>query len=143
MSQSGYTLGRDFAIDLNTSYGVIRIPKITSFDAKPNIKRLNITLLTGQTDELLIPDNWNGTIVAARQGPVLDNFWAQWEADYYAGNAQSTGTITETINEPDGSTTVWRYQSVQFHLSDPGTKTGDKEVSQTLTWTAPRRIKVA
>ncbi len=143
MPQSGYNLGRDYAIDINTSYGVIRIPQIISFDAKPNIKRINITKLSGETDELLIPDNWNITIVAARQGPVLDDFWAQYEADYYAGNAQSTGTITETVNEPDGSISIWRYQTVQYHLSDPGAKSGDKEVSQTLTCTARRRIKVA
>ncbi len=143
MPQNGYTLGRDIAVDLNTSYGVMRIPKIISFDAKPKVNSLEITPLTGLTDELLIPKNWGGTIVAARQDATLDSFWAQWEADYYAGNAQSTGTITETIEESNGSVSVWRYQTVQFHLSDPGAKEGDKEVRQTLTWTARRRIQVA
>jgi hypothetical protein len=142
MPQQGYTLGRDIAADLNTSFGVLRLSKVISFDAKPKVNSLEVTPLNGQTDELLIPKNWGGTIEVERQDDTLDAYQANFEDAYYNGVPLGTGTITETITESNGGVSVWRYQNVNFHVSDPGKKEGDKTVRQTLAWTARRRIQV-
>ncbi|MBV6817507.1 hypothetical protein KWG64_06080 [Rahnella sp. PD12R] len=143
MPQNGYTLGRDIAVDITTANGPIRIPVIISFDAKPKVNSIEVIPLNGQTDELLIPKNWGGTIEAERQDATLDAYWAQFEADYYNGIERLPGTITETITEANGSVSVWRYQKVQLHFTDPGKKEGDKTVRQTMTFTATRRVQVA
>ncbi len=112
---------------------------------KLNLKSaaLEITPLTGLTDELLIPKNWGGTIEAERQDATLDAWWAQWEADYYNGVNRAAGTITETVEEVGGAVSVWRYTNVQIHFSEPGKKSGDQTVRQSMTFTAQRRIRVS
>lgn len=143
MPQAGYSLGRDVAIDIVTPDGVLRISGITSFDAKPNVDSKQITLLTGNTDELLTPKNWSGTIEVARKDATLDKFWATWEDNYYNGVDNGKSTITETITEPDETVSVFRYEKVQLHLTDAGKKEGDKQITQVLAWTARRRKQVS
>ncbi|MBN7122895.1 hypothetical protein BSU01_14420 [Erwinia billingiae] len=142
MPQLGYTLGRDVAVDINTPTGKLRIPKIMGFDSKPQVSTNKIVPLNGISDELQIPNGWNGTINAERQDGTLDDFWAQWEENYFNGIDQQKGTITETITESNGTVSVYRYEGVSFHLTDAGNKTGDKTVAQVLSWTANRRKKV-
>ena len=142
MPSLGYTVGRDIAVDINTPAGKLRIPKIISFDAKPQVATQKITPLNGLTDELQIPTGWHGTISAERMDATLDDFWAKWEDNYYHGIDQPRGTITETITEASGTVSVYRYEGVSFHLTDAGNKQGEKTVNQTLSWTANRRKKV-
>ncbi|MGK3113609.1 hypothetical protein [Candidatus Pantoea formicae] len=142
MPTLGYTVGRDIAVDINTPAGKLRIPKIMSFDSKPQVSTQKITPLNGITDELQIPTGWHGTITAERMDATLDNFWAKWEDNYYNGIDQPRGTITETITEANGTVSVFRYEGVSFHLTDAGNKQGEKTVNQTLTFTAGRRKKV-
>jgi hypothetical protein len=120
MSLNGYTVGRDIQVDINTAYGVVTIPVVISFDAKPKVNQIDVTKITGETDTLMIPKNWEGTIEAERQDSTLDSWWAQWESDYFAGINRAAGTITETITESDGGTSVYRYTGVQFNFTDPG-----------------------
>ena len=143
MPLSGYTVGRDIQVDINTAYGSVTIPVVISFDAKPKVNQNEITRLTGETDTLMIPKNWDGTIEAERQDSTLDTWWAQWESDYFAGINRAAGTITETITENNGGVSVFRYAGVQFNFTDPGKKQGDQTVRQTFTFTAKRRLQVA
>ena len=108
MPTLGYTIGRDIAVDINTPTGKLRIPKIMSFDSKPQVSTHKITPLNGITDELQIPVGWNGTITAERMDATLDDFWAKWEDNYYNGIDQPRGTITETITESNGTISVYR-----------------------------------
>lgn len=142
MPSLGYTVGRDIAVDITTPAGKLRIPKIMTFDAKPQVSNQKITPLNGVSDELQIPTGWNGTITAERMDGTLDDFWAQWEENYFNGIDQQRGTITESITESNGTISVYRYEGVSFHLTDAGNKQGEKTVSQTLSFTANRRKKV-
>ncbi|HHL2824778.1 TPA: hypothetical protein ACQ431_003009 [Citrobacter murliniae] len=142
MPLNNYTVGRDIKIDINTAYGTVTVPVVISFDAKPKVNQLDVTKLTGETDTLMIPKNWEGTIEVERQDATLDTWWAQWESDYFNGVNRASGTITETITEQNG-VSVWRYTEVQFNFTDPGKKQGDQTVRQTFTFTAKRRLQVA
>lgn len=143
MSQGGYTIGLDVAIDILGPYGAIRIDKITAFDSKPKTSSTAVTALNGETDELLFLKGWQGTIDLERTDSTVDDWWAQFESDFYNGKSTSPATITETISEPDGSTTTWRYQRVVLTLADAGKKQGDKTVPMQMTFTAARRVKVS
>lgn len=138
----GYNTGKDVALDINGPYGPIRISKIMSFEAKPKTTSQEITPLNGQTDELLIPKGWTGSFDVERTDNTLDNYWAQFESDYYNGVPQPAATITESIQETDGSVSVYRYINVILKLESSGKKEGDKTVKQSVSFTARRRIKV-
>ncbi|ARF50037.1 hypothetical protein [Pantoea stewartii] len=143
MPLNNYTVGRDVQVDINTAYGVVTVPVVISFDAKPKVNQVDVTKITGETDTLMIPKNWEGTFDSERQDDTLDTWWALWESDYFAGINRAPGTITETITENNGAVTVWRYTSVQFNFTDPGKKQGDQTVRQSFAFTAKRRLKVA
>ncbi len=55
MPLSNYTVGRDVQVDINTAYGVVTIPVVISFDAKPKVNQVDVTKITGETDTLMIP----------------------------------------------------------------------------------------
>lgn len=139
--QGGYNTGKDVAIDINTPTGPIRLPKIMNFDSKPKVTNQEITPLNGQTDELMIPKGWTGTFEAERVDSTLDDWWATFESNYYAGINQDPATITETIQEIGGGETRYRYTHVVLKLEDAGKKEGDKTIRQSMSFTARRRIK--
>lgn len=141
--QGGYNTGKDVAIDINTPYGPIRLPKIMNFDSKPKVTNQEITPLNGLTDELMIPKGWTGTFEAERIDSTLDDWWARFESDYYNGVNQSPATITETITEVGGGVTKWRYTHVILKFEDAGKKEGDKTIRQSMSFTARRREKVS
>lgn len=143
MPLNGYSVGRDVQVDINTAYGTVTIPVIISFDANPKVNQVDVTKITGETDTLMIPKNWEGSIEAERQDATLDRWWAQWESDYFAGVNRAAGTITETITESNGGVSVFRYIGVQFNFTGAGKKQGDQTVRQTMTFTAKRRLQVA
>lgn len=140
--QGGYNTGKDVSIDINTPTGPIRLSKLMKFDSKPKVTNQEITPLNGLTDELMIPKGWTGTFEAERVDSTLDDWWAQFEADYYAGVNQTPATITETISEISGGVTTWRYTHVILKLEGAGQKEGDKTIRQQMSFTARRRIKV-
>lgn len=140
--QGGYNTGKDVSLDINGPYGPIRIDKIMKFDSKPKVQNQEITPLNGQTDELMIPKGWTGTFDVERTDSTLDDFWAQFEADYFNGVSQAPATITETIAEVGGGVSTYRYTNVVLKLEDAGSKEGDKTIRQSMSFIARRRLKV-
>jgi hypothetical protein len=54
-----------------------------------------------------------------------------------------SGTITETIQEPGGGVSVYRYDAVVFKLKTLGDKKGNELIKGKMGFFAQRRIKVA
>lgn len=145
MPMNNQSVGRDVSLDLYTSKGILPITAaaITSFDTKPQTTSTASKGLDGMTRYGVFPDGWMGTLSIDRLSGQLDAFWAQIEADFYAGVNILPGTITETIQEPDGSVSQYRYIGVMFDFKDAGTKVANQLVKQSLNFMAARRIKVA
>jgi len=140
--QGGYNTGKDVAIDINTPYGPLRLKKLMNFKSKPKVTNVEIVPLSGETDELQLYKGWTGSFDVERVDSVLDDWQAQAEDDYYNGVNRAPATITETIAEPDGGVTTWRYTNVIMTMDNAGDKEGDKTIKQSMTFTARRRLKV-
>ena len=140
---NGYSVGRDITVNINTASGPLRLTSITGFSAKPNKEEKQIRLLSGRRISLFFPDGWGGQFDVARQDSTLDDYQAQVEADYYSGLGIPTASITETITEPDGSVSQYRYIGVILYLEDAGDWKGNESVNQRLAFQAEQRIKVA
>lgn len=143
MPLNSYSVGRDLSLDITGPNGPLNFSQITGFQSKPDITDQKIKGLDGITRHLRFPDGWSGSFDLERQNSTLDDYWSQLEANYYAGLNELPVTITETIQEVNGSITQYRYLQVLLVIEDAGSFKGDASVKQRLRFVAARRVKVA
>jgi hypothetical protein len=143
MPLNGFSVGRDISLDIIGPSGPLRFNLITGFNSKPDITDQKIKGLDGITRHVRFPDGWSGSFDIARADSTIDDYFAQLEANYYAGLNEQPITITETITEVSGAVTQYRYLQVLLKLDDAGQWQGDQAVKQKLSFVAARRVKVA
>ncbi|CBJ38333.1 conserved protein of unknown function [Ralstonia solanacearum CMR15] len=143
MPIQGYSVGRDYTLVFQTSTGALQPNKITEFKAQQDVNDVKVKRLDGITDHVRFFDGWSGSFNVERQDPTLDNYFAQLEANYYAGINEQPAQIYETINEANGAISQFRYDGVLMSLADSGTRAGDATVKQSVNFVASRRVKVA
>jgi hypothetical protein len=141
MPLNGYSVGKDVVLTVNTPNGVLRL-NITNFDAKPVYTDLKSMPLGSPPKHMSIPTGWKGTMKLDREDSTVDDYAAQVEAAYWAGQNIVTGSITETISEVNGATSRYRYTNVNLKITDPGAWAGEKLVDQSLEFEASRRLKL-
>lgn len=144
MPVGGQTVGRDISLVVVTSRGTLNIPPaaITGFSSAPNNGVDKRKGFDGKTRTLISPGDWQGSLDIDRFNSAIEDYWAQIEADYYAGLDTAYGTIQETIQEPNGSITQYRYEDMALDLKDLGSKTADQAVTIKLDFHASRRTKI-
>ena len=143
MPFNSFSVGKDVALTVVTSYGTLTFAGLTDFMADPMTTDLKSKALDGTPRFGFIPDGYKGSFKLDRLDPTVDNYWAQVEADYYAGKNIQPGTINEIITEADGSTTQWLYDGVVLRLEKAGDWGGDKKVEQTVSFEAAHKTKVS
>lgn len=142
MPVGGYSLGRDVVVDVNLPSGPVRFSTVTGFESKPITTEISSKALSGTDFYGTIPSGWEGSIDIDRSDANMDIAWDALEQLYYSGANVPGSTITETISEPSGGVTQWRYTNVAFKFDDHGSWKGDAKVEQKLSWKASRRIRV-
>lgn len=143
MPVNGFSVGRDLSVSIMTPAGALRPDLITAFSAKPDTVEIKTKGLDGVTRHLRFPDGWSGSMMVDRKNGVLDSYFADVEANYYAGLDEKASQITQTIAEADGSVSQYRFVGVLLTLTDGGEWAGAKQVSQSVSFVAERRVKVA
>lgn len=142
MSTGGQSLGKDVSVVIVTASGTLNIPAaaITKFDAKPTTGDEKRVGMDGKVRHNVTHEGWTGSFEVDRFNSVLDDFWAEAEAGYFAGTALPWGTIQETITNPDLSVSQYTYTEVVLKLADIGSREGNKTIKQKLDFLASRRI---
>jgi hypothetical protein len=143
MPLNGFSVGRDVTTTISTADGTLSPTLITKFSAKQEQTTKKVKGLDGVTRTLVFPDGWSGSFDLDRQDSVLDDFFATAEANYFAGLDSSTATIMQTITEPNGAVNQYQFSGVVLKFDDSGSWASDSTVTQKLSFTAERRIKVA
>lgn len=144
MPANNFTIGKDISLTIVTTSGILALPiTTTSFDSKPQYNKVRGVCLDGVNRGFNAPTGWDLTFTLDRSSSVVDDFFAQQEAGYYAGQNTLTGSISETIQEANGSVSQYRYTGVILALDDAGKFSGDAKVSQTISAFASQRLKVA
>lgn len=139
MPLNGFNVGRDIALDIIDSKGPVRFGLITGFDSKPLSKEEEVTGIDGVTRYLNSPKGYQGAFDIERQGSELDKYFAQMEADFYAGKNTLPCMIQETIQNPNGGYTTFRYVGVVLKFDDAGSWKGTSSVKQKVSFKASRR----
>lgn len=139
MPLQGYSVGRDFQLVLQTPTGPLPVPKVTGFSRKQDATNERVKRIDGITDNVRFFDGWSGSLQVQRTGPEVDRYFAQLEANYYAGLNELPAQIYETIQEPNGATSQYRYDGVMLTYDNPGDVAGDATVKMQLSFVASRR----
>lgn len=143
MPLNSYSVGRDVSLNIIGPSGPLVFSQIVGFQSKPDTTDKKIKGLDGITRHLRFPDGWSGSFDIERQDNTMDDYWAQIEANYYAGVNERPISITQTIQEPSGAISQYRYLDVLLTPDDAGGWKGDDSVKQKLKFVAARRIKVS
>lgn len=143
MPQNGYSVGRDVTLVLQTSTGPLSIPKITNFTRKQDATVERVKRIDGITETLRFFDGWSGSLQAKRNGPEIDRYFGTLEDNYYSGLTEVPAQIFETVQEPNGAISQFRYDGVMLTLENAGDVVGDASIALSLSFTATRRRVVA
>jgi hypothetical protein len=138
-----FNTGRDVAIDFVTPNGPRRFSNIVEFTKRQMNRRETSAGLDGVTRFQYIPGGWEGNISIDRFNRLVDDTIYEFEQIYLDGGNVPPCTINETIREPDGSLSSWRYEGVMFAMPDAGTANQNSKINQRLEWCASFRKRVS
>ena len=142
MPVNGYSIGRDISYSVVTPSGALTLNGKTDYSIKPKFTDLNHKGLNGINDHGVIPDGWQIEMRFDRTDPNVDRYFAQLEANYFAGVNQTGGTIYESIVEKDGSISNFRYTNVILKYDNAGDWKGDSLIPISVSAMASRRYQV-
>lgn len=142
MPQNGYSVGRDISLNVMTPSGQLVINRITGFDCKQETSKTKVKRLDGINDSLRFFEGWSGSFSVERADSIVEDYFVQLEENYYAGLNEQPATILETITNPDGSTSQYRYERVILSLDDAGNWQGDATVKIKVSFEAARKRQV-
>jgi hypothetical protein len=141
MPTNNFTTGKDLQLVIQTQQGPLQLG-LTDFSAKPKTTTIESKKLDGIKNHAYIPDGWELSFKIDRMDTTADDFWAIYEANYYAGVNQLSGIIYQTLKEADGSVSQWQFNGVVIKLDNAGDYAGDKKVEQPFSGMATQRVRV-
>lgn len=139
MSGSMFSVGRDCQVVVLGAYGRVDLTHVTGFEARQHTASVRVDRIDGMQLGAELPKGWDGMFELERGSPAVDDFIAQLESDYYAGNPAAPGTLYQYIAESDGSTSTYQFNNVVFRLASAGVWRGDSSVKQRLEFFASTR----
>lgn len=143
MPQNGYSIGKDITLTVMTSAGQLQINEITGFHSKQETTKSKVKKISGQTRTLRFFDGWSGSFDVERADSVVEDYFIQLEANYYAGVEEQPVTIMETIQNPGGKPpSQYLYTGVILSLDDAGDWKGDATVKIRVSFEAERKVQV-
>lgn len=142
-ASSQFSVGKDATLDIIGPNGPLSFSILTSYAPKPMYKDLESKGLDGIDRFDALPAGWSGEFTLDRTNSTVDDFFAQKEANFYAGISSTTVTITETIGELNGSISQYRYLGVMLKFEDPGSRSGDAKITMKVGFKASRRVKIS
>jgi len=124
-------------------FGRVDFEHVTGFEARQLTMSVRVDRLDGVQLGAELPKGWTGSFYLDRGSSAVDDFIAQIEAAYIAGQTITGGTLYQYLNEPDGSTSTYQFNGVVFKLTSSGVYKGDAPVAQKLDFYASSRTSVS
>src|SRR6185437_9623914 len=144
MPQSGLNIGSDARFDIITATGPLTLPTLLNFKSKKLNQKLTVKPLNGLPIHLNFQENgWEGSFDVSREDSTIDDYFANYEAAYYAGQCLPPGTIQLTVTEVDGWISTYQFQGVVLYFDDAGDYEAEKNVIQKVSFAASTRVKLA
>jgi hypothetical protein len=142
MPYNTFTVGSDCQVVVMGPFGRIDLTHVIGFEAHQMTLTLRVDRLDGVQLGAELPKGWTGSFMLDRGSSAVDDFVAQIEQAYLAGQSIGAGTLYQYVNEPDGSTSTYQFNGVVFKLTSAGVYKGDAAVTQRLDFYASGRTRV-
>ena len=142
MQYNTFTVGSDCQVVVMGPFGRIDMAHVTGFESHQMTLALRVDRLDGVQLGAELPKGWTGSFMLDRGSSAVDDFIAQIEQAYLAGQTIGAGTLYQYVNEPDGSTSTYQFNGVVFKLTSAGVYKGDAAVTQRLDFYASGRMRV-
>jgi hypothetical protein len=142
MSLTMFSVGRDTQLVVIGPAGRIDLTHVTVFESRQLTQSVRVDRLDGNQMGTELPKGWEGSFELERGSSTVDDFIAAAEQQYFNGHSIPGGTMYQYVNETDGSTSTYQYDSVTFKLSNAGIWKGDTSVKQKLEFFAVRRRRI-
>lgn len=143
MPINNLSVGRDLTFTVVGPTGNLTLGGVTDYNPKPKFKQLEHKDIDGTISNAAIPDGWDISINIDRQDPTVDNFFVALEASYFAGTNILAGTISENIQEADGSVSKYQYTGVSLTYENAGAWKGDALVPISLMAKCSRKLQLS
>lgn len=142
MSVFQFNTGIDTTLTIVTPNGLLSVSILTSFDARQETTHLRSKGLDGTNYFAEIPMGWKIDFRVDKASDNLDAFFALIESEYYAGGNITGSTISQIINNVDGTVSEYVFTNCAFKYDRSGEFAGDRKVEQQFSASADRRQKV-
>ncbi|HVJ54875.1 MAG TPA: hypothetical protein VM689_20615 [Aliidongia sp.] len=138
---NAFNFGKDAVFTIIGPLGILNYP-VTQGEYKQQTKPVESRPLNSPPIYAEIPDGWSGSFSFDRVGRQLDDLFAQMEQSYWASGQLFNFSVTETIQEVDGSISQYRFQNMAVKLESGGIFKGDGKVDMKLSFRCSRRMLV-
>jgi len=142
MSGSMFSIGRDCQVVVLGAYGRVDLEHVTGFEARQLTASVRVDRIDGTTLGAELPKGWEGSFELERGNSAAEDFIAQLESDFFAGNNPAAGTLYQYITEVDGSTSTYQFDNVVFRLTNAGLWRGDASIKQRLEFFGSTRVRM-
>ena len=142
MSLTNFSVGRDTQLVVIGPTGRIDLAHVAGFEARQITQSVRLSRLDGTPMGTELPKGWEGTFEVERGNSAVDDFIAAAEQQYFSGGPSTPGTMYQYVNETDGSTSTYQFDTVTFKLVSAGQWKGDSSVKQKLEFFAIRRRRI-
>jgi hypothetical protein len=139
---NAFSVGRDCQLVVIAPSGRVDLSHVTAFESRQVTAPVRVNRIDGVQLAAELPKGWDGSFELERGSSVAEDFIAALEAGFYAGAALALSTLYQYINETDGSTSTYQFQSVVFKLAHAGVWRGDASVKQRLEFFAATRTRL-
>ena len=143
MPANGFNVGRDVKIIIKDPLqGTLRFRIKTGWKSEQVVKALESHGLDGNDRFANLPSGWRVNFDLDRADAAVDNYFANSEANYFAGQILGNVYIEEYITNADLSLSQFRYTNLAMRLTNGGDWKGDAITKQAIEGMASRRLRV-
>lgn len=145
MTTNLFSVGRDCTVVLThplaPNGGRLDLQHVTGFSANPEYTSPSVKRLDGIRLDQNLPNGWSGEFDLDRGNQQADLLADAIETSYFSGAPRLYGTLTQYIQEQDGSTTTFQFDNVSLKITQ-GSWRDDQVVKSKVMFQASRRRKV-
>lgn len=143
MPLNSFSIGKDCQVVVLGPFGRVDLEHVTGFESRQITASVRVDRMDGTMLGAELPKGWDGSFDIERGSSAVDDLLTQIEQTYLAGGTPPVGTLYQYVDEVDGSTSTYQYNSVVFKLASSGLYKGDSSVKQKLEFYATSRSRVS